>query len=191
MLHKGCLLPTVSTAMRGARRIRVAPEMLHRLCWRIAASLEVADGARDETVIIAARDLLGEYDEALTVQTAARKLVHLIGDARRDDLADPEIAGLHLFIASLAAKLDIDHDHILRLTDGGSAAPLAAILAARGIALEPAMAIIYLLKGFSLTPQDISVFERGYEKLSKAVARAEIARWSADRAAMLAESAKP
>jgi hypothetical protein len=161
------------------------PELLHQLCWRLVAAIEVADGARDASVVSNARTLLADYDEAATAQVAASKLVHFLGRERDCALADPENAGLQLYIAYLANRLGLDQDHILNLIASGSAAPLAIILRAVGNDAAQAMEVIYLFNGFSLTPRDIGLFEQGFERLDVNDAKAEIIRWSSERGQFL------
>lgn len=170
--------------IRGQNHHALRPEMLHRLCWRVVAVLEVEQGERNAQVVENARRLLASYDEAKTVEALARRLVHLLGPEKQD-LLDIERSGLHLFVAALAAALAMEHDHLLRLIDGPSAAPLATMLRARGVSPDTALSTIYHLKGFSLTPQDIHQFENGYADLDRAVARAEIAKWTTERAQLL------
>ncbi len=157
------------------------PELLHQLCWRLAAAIEVADGARDASIVANARSLLAEYDEGATAQVAASKLVHFLGRERDKDLGDPEAAGLQLYVAHLAYMLAIDQDHVLNLIGSGSAAPLAIMLRAAGNDAAQAMAVIYLFNGFSLRPRDIGLFEQGFEQLDVNDAKAEVIRWSNER----------
>lgn len=163
----------------------MCPELLHQLCWRLVAAIEVADGTRDVSVVANARALLMDYDEAETAQVAAGKMVHFLGVERDADLADPEKAGLQLFIAYLANRLGMDQDHVLHLIDSRSAAPLAIMLRAAGSDAPQAMAIIYLFNGFSLTPRDIGLFEQGFDRLEMDTAKVEIIRWSNERAQYL------
>lgn len=167
---------------RGHSHRALRPEMLHRLCWRVVAALEVTDGKRDPAVTTNARALLDGYDEAETIQAAARHLVHLSDPADHSKFLDIQQAGLHLFVAHAAVSLDMEHDHVLRLIDGASAAPLATMLRALGVSPDAALTLIYLVKGFSLTPQDIHLFENGYAELARDDAMAEIRQWSAERA---------
>ncbi len=167
---------------RGHSHRALRPEMLHRLSWRVVAALEVADGKRDPEITTRARALLDSYDEAETIQAAARRMIHLSDAAQAKTFLDVEQAGLHLFTANIAASLDMDHDHVLRLIDGASAAPLATMLRALGVSSDTALTLIYMVKGFSLTPQDIHLFESGYAELSRDDATSEIRQWSAERA---------
>jgi hypothetical protein len=48
-----------------------------------------------------------------------------------------------------------------------------------------AMAAIYLFNGFSLTPRDIGLFEQGFDRLDPDAAKAEVVRWSNERAQYL------
>ena len=147
---------------RGYSYQALRPELLHQLCWRLVAAIEVDNGKRDIAVIASARALLSEYDEGRTAQAAALKLSHFLGNERRSDLLDPNTAGLHLFVAHIANELEIDQDHVFQLIDIGSSAPFVIMLRAVGIDAERAMAIIYLFKTFALTPRDIGLFDRGF-----------------------------
>lgn len=161
------------------------PELLHQLCWRVVAALEVAHGHRNVEILENARKLLADYDEAQTVQAAARKAVHFLGTELQDELMDPARSGLHLHVAAVATKLDIDHDHVLRLIDSISIAPLALMLRASGVAYELAMSNIYLFKGFQLTRREIALIEKNYQKVAVDVARTEVRRWAMARAQYL------
>ncbi len=163
---------------RGYSYQALRPELLHQLCWRVVAAIEVGNGARDAAVVDRARALLLEYDEGRTAQTAARKLAHFLGEEQRADLLDPNNAGLQLYVAFLANALEIDQDHVLHLINISSSAPLSIMLRAVGNDAEQAMAIIYMFKGFSLTPRDIALFERGFEHLGQDVAKAEVRNWA-------------
>lgn len=172
---------SVHRRARGHSHQGLRPEMLHRLCWRVVAALEVVEGKRDPVITTKARSLLDGYDEANTIEAASRRMVHLTVSSRAQDFLDIERAGLHLFAANMATSLDMDHDHVLRLIDGASAAPLATMLRAMGVSRDAALTLIYMVKGFSLTPQDIHLFESGYAELNREDAASEIRQWSAER----------
>ena len=178
---------------RGYSYQALRPELLHQLCWRLVAAIEVDNGKRDIAVIASARALLSEYDEGRTAQAAALKLSHFLGNERRSDLLDPNTAGLHLFVAHIANELEIDQDHVFQLIDIGSSAPFVIMLRAVGIDAERAMAIIYLFKTFALTPRDIGLFDRGFAKLEQDIAKAEVRRWAYARGQflMFPHSGKP
>lgn len=171
---------------RGQSFQALRPELLHQLCWRVVAAVEVGNGQRDREVIANARALIADYDESQTTQAAAHKLVHLAGEENRAELLDLESAGLHLYVAGLANALQIDHDHILRLMDSHSSTPLAVMLRAIGCESEDAMAIIYRFRGFSLTPRDVALFELGYDTLGQDIAEAEVQSWGYARTQYLA-----
>ena len=176
---------TLHRRARGFTYQALRPELLHQLCWRLVAAIEVGSGGRDKAVIASARELLSDYDESRTAQAAARKLTHFLGDDLHADLIDPNKAGLQLYVAYLANKLEIEQDHVLHLIDIATSAPLSIILRAIGNTAEQAIAIIYLFKGFSLTPRDIALFERGFERLEQNAAKAEVRRWAHERAQYL------
>ena len=166
---------------RRARRFSyqaLRPELLHQLCWRIVAALEVAHGHRSAPVIANARSLLSDYDEGRTAAAAARKIVYFLGEDYCAELMDPSLAGVQLFIAHLANKLAIEQDHILHLIDINSSAPFAIMLRALGWNAEQAMATIYLFKGFALTPRDIGMFNADFERLQPDEALEEVRKWA-------------
>ncbi len=171
---------------RGQSYLALRPELLHQLCWRVVAASEVGNGERDPSVVARARALLSGYDEGQTAQAAAHKLTHFVAQEYREELSDPEGASLHLYVANLATILHIDHDHVLRLIDSRSSAPLAIMLRAVGCEPEKAMSIIYLFNGFSLTPRDIDMFDRDYAALAQDIAQAEVRRWGYARTQYLA-----
>ena len=176
---------------RGMSYKAMRPELLYQLCWRVVASFEVASGVRDAKVLENARSLLSEYDESQTVQPASRKLAHFLGDEGLADLLNPQRSGLHLYVAVLASRLDIDHDQVLRLMDSSSIAPLAVMLRAVGNSFDQALATIYLLKGFSLTPHDLAMFDFGFPTLDQDLAVEEIRRWATGRAQFLMSQLAP
>jgi hypothetical protein len=174
------MLLAADSLHRRARRFSyqaLRPELLHQLCWRIVAALEVVHGNRNAIIVANAKALLSEYDEGRTAAVAARKLVHFLGSEEHSDLLDPNYAGLHLYVACLADVLAIDQDHVIHLIDNGSSAPLVILLRAVGQSAEQAMATIYQFKEFALTPRDIALFNSGYERLQLEEAFEEVQRW--------------
>jgi hypothetical protein len=171
---------------RGRSFLTLPPELLHKLCWRIVAALEVSHGRRSSGNIEAARDIIAGYDEAQTSVSAARKIVHFIGDEYAGELLDPSRSGLHLFVATLSAQIGLDHDHILRLADCGSAAPLAVVLVAAGLSKEHARANLVLLRGETLTSREAAIFDTSYDLIDRQTAVTTIASWSVARSSYLA-----
>lgn len=170
---------------RGITYQALYPELLHQLCWRLVAAIEVTDGARDPSTIHNARNLLAAYDEAATAQSAAGKIVHFLANQRATELADQEIAGLQLYVGYLAHRLELDHDHILHLMDSYSAAPFALLLRAVDTNAENALGRIYRFRSHSLTPRDVALFERGYDRIEPDLAKAEVRSWAMARAQYL------
>lgn len=170
---------------RGRSYQALPPELLHQLCWRLVAAIEIDNGKRDVAVIANAKALLSGYDEARTAQASALKLSHFLGNERRDELLDPNIAGMHLFVAHIANTLEIDQDHVLQLIDIGSSAPSLIILRAVDLDPERAMALVHLFKGLSLTPRDIGLFENGFAQLEQCAAKTEVSRWAYARSQFL------
>lgn len=161
------------------------PELLHQMVWRTVAAMEVARGGKSPAEMDAAKRMLAEHDESRTVQNAAARLVHFLGGDTSYALLDPGKAGLHLFIAAIASRIEIDADHVLRLFDASSAAPGALMLRACGVEKEAALAIIYLFRGFQLTPRDVQLFERDYDAIPVEMTRGEIQSWALMRAQFL------
>lgn len=170
---------------RGSSHLILRPELLHKLCWRIVAAIEVSHGGRSTEIITAARQIIHSYDEAYTAASAARKIVHFIGDSHRAELLDPEKCGLHLFVATIAVELNLDHDHVLRLLDCGSSAPLALMLAAVGLPKQDASARLLLLRGKALTSREAAIFDKSYDLVERDAAVAEIGAWSLSRSSYL------
>jgi hypothetical protein len=170
----------------GNSHLTLSPELLHKLCWRVAAALEVLHGARRPEIVSSVRDIIARYSEASRAQAAARKIVHLSSEAEQATLLDPTIAGLHLHVASLSAKLDLDQDHVVRLIDSGSSAPYAIMLASAGLPKALAIDAIYLFRSKSLTTREAGIFDAGYDTLDRQDALAEVSSWAAARTNYLA-----
>jgi hypothetical protein len=162
------------------------PELLHKLCWRIAAAHEVVHGARQPEIIAAARAMIAQYSEANRAQAAARKIVHFSSEAERSSMLNPAIAGVHLHVAALSTLLELDQDHVVRLIDAGSSAPYATMLAAAGVATSEAIEAIFLFRGAALTPREAGIFDVGYPVMEQKEALAEIAKWASARTNFLA-----
>lgn len=170
----------------GNSHLTLSPELLHKLCWRVAAALEVVHGARRPEIVSAARDIIARYSEASRAQAAARKIVHLSVEDEQATLLVPAMAGLHLHVAVLSAKLDLDQDHVVRLIDSGSSAPYAIMLAGAGLPKAQAIEAIYLFRSKSLTTREAAIFDSGFDSLDSREALAEAAKWAAARTSYLA-----
>lgn len=170
---------------QGQTYLNLPPELLHKSCWRVVAALEVSEGERSEDVNKAAHALIAEYDEARTAPAAARKIVHFLDDEMRSDLLDPHTCGVHLFAAQLSAKLNLEHDHILRIMDFESAFAFMIMLAAVGISKPDALRILLDLRSQMLTPREAAVFETSYAGIGQQAALDTVAGWSASRLSLL------
>lgn len=157
------------------------PEYLHLLVWRIVAALQVTGGGRNTEQIARARLLLAVQDESQSGRVAARKIIHFLPPKYHGDALDPERSGLAVFVAALSAETALEHDHILRLIDGHSMAPLAALLRCCRLDRQQAMAAICLFRSFDLTPYEISIFDEYYERLDRDVLMAMAMQWAAER----------
>jgi hypothetical protein len=182
------LLASNSMLKNPSRRLHyeMNAELLHQTCWRIAASLQVEMGQKDETVIANARKLLANHDENQSVNTAARKAVHFLEGKHQEDCANPAKAGLALFVALIASKTGLEQDHIMQLIAGPNSAALAVMLRVIDLHRDAAMAVICLFKGFELTPREISLFDNYYDVLDIDTARKAVEKWSLSRAQFLA-----
>lgn len=170
---------------QGRTYLNLPPELLHKSCWRVVAALEVSQGERSDEVIQAAHGLIGSYNEAHTAPAAARKIIHFLGDDMRSDLLDPHKIGVHLFVAQLSGKLNLEHDHILRIMDFESAFGFMVMLAAIGLAKRDALHILLDLRSATLTQREASLFEASYEGIRPHVALDTVASWSASRLSLL------
>lgn len=170
---------------QGRTYLSLPPELLYKSCWRVVAALEVSQGDRSDEVIKAAHDLIALYDEARTAPSAARKIVHFLGDDMRGDLLDPQKCGVHLFVAQLSAALNLEHDHILRIMDFESAFAFMIMLAAVALPKPDALKILLDLRGPMLTPREAAVFETSYAGIGTQAALNTVASWSASRLSLL------
>ncbi len=165
---------------------QLSSELLHQTTWRVVAALQILTGKKNAEHISNSKKLLSNHDEGNSVRAAARKIVHFLAGRAESTTVDPAKSGVAIFAASLSAQTGLDHDHIIRLIDGHSSAPLAMMLRACDLPREQAMEIICLFKGFNLTPLEISYVDRHFETLSTDDALSDIAEWRTERARYLA-----
>ena len=170
----------------GNSHLTLTPELLHKLCWRVAAALEVVRGVRQPEVVAAVRATIAGYAEANRAQAAARKIQHFSGEAERSAFLNPAVAGVQLHVAGLSAALDLEQDHVVRLIESGSCAPYAIMLAATGLIKSEALEAIYLFRKEALTPREAGIIDGGYESLNRADALLEIGKWATARTNFLA-----
>ena len=165
----------------GNTHLTLTPELLHKLCWRVAAALEVIHDARRPEVVAAVRAIITGYSEGNRAQAAARKILHFSSGAERLAFLQPAFAGVHLHVAAISVALELDHDHVLRLIDAGSCAPYATMLAACGMSKSDAVEAIYLFRKDALTPREAGIVDAGYENLGRTDALVEIEKWASAR----------
>lgn len=165
----------------GNIHLTLTPELLHKLCWRVAAGLEVINGTRRPEVVAAVRGVIREYSEANRAPAAASKIVHFSGEVDRLAFLNPLEAGVHLHVAAISAAVDLDHDHVLRLVGAGSCAPYALMLAACGVSKSDAVEAIYLFRKDALTPREVGIVDVGYDNLDRSDAIIEIGKWASSR----------
>lgn len=166
--------------------LALTPELLHKMCWRIVAAIEVAQNTRQIDVIDAAKMIIAEFSEDNRAQSAARKIVHFSSDIERLELLKPELAGLHLHVAALSKILNLDYDHVVRLIDSGSSTPYAIMLAGAGVPKSDAAKAIYAFRGELITLHEAGIFDAGYEALQQQHVQAEISKWATARTNYLA-----
>jgi hypothetical protein len=178
------LLAARSLHRNGAGRtyLELPAEILHKLCWRIVAAVEVLRGARQPDTIASARHLIEQYSEASRAQAAAGKIVHFMDETARRNLLDPKEAGLHLYVASLSACLELDHDHILQIIDAGSSTPYAVTLKALDIPKDQAIDAIIALRSDKVTTRDAGIIDDGYDLIDVDAAKSQVHEWAATRA---------
>lgn len=170
----------------GSSFLGLSPELLHKLCWRIVAAVEVTEGGRNPEIISSTKLLISQYSEADRALDAARKIVHFSSNAEVKDFFRPEVSGLCLHVAALSAQLELDYDHVLHLLNASSPAPYALMLAACDIAKDQAIRNILLFYGDRISSHDFGVFEAGYGEITREDALEEIAFWASERSQYLA-----
>jgi len=170
---------------QGRSYLTLPPEILHKMCWRIVAALELLSGSRSDKIINNARALIASYDEAQTAAASARKIVHFLSDEGRVSLSNPHYAGIHLFVAHLSAELNIGHDHILRLIDFESAFPMMVMLAAADLPKHAALQTMVDLRSQILSAREAALFEAEYTHFTPEMARQQLSDWSSARSLFL------
>ncbi len=141
-------------------------ELLHRAVWRLVALLEAQLDSDSEGYRKAAQTLLADYSEQQRPESAAAKFLHLTGGAYDKQVSDLSFAGLAIFIAAICDRLKLTAGHTAQLLSAPSFGVFAVIQRALNIPQELAIANIYLLHGFDLTPSDIALFENGYPSIA-------------------------
>lgn len=145
-------------------------ELLHRAVWRMVSQLEIDQPDRsrpaNDNLRNTARQLLANYSEDQQLQTSARKFLTFAGESFADQQQDIGTAGLAIFCAALATELRISFSHVIRLLAAPSFSAFAILQRAAAIPQDRAMANIFLLHGFDLTPSDVSMFERDYSQIT-------------------------
>jgi len=169
----------------GHSYLALPPELLHKLCWRIVAAIEVIEGDRRPDIIASAKFLLSQYSEADRAQDAAKKIVHLTNGVDNSDFYFPEVSGLHLYTAALSARLELDFDHVLRLLNSHSTTPHALLLSACNFPIQHAVQNIVLFSGDLISSHDAGLFEVGYSSISFEAASEEIGFWASERSQFL------
>ncbi len=164
----------------------LATELLYQTTWRVVAALQILSGYKNEQHIENAKLFLANHDEANAASVAARKIVHFMPAQFSSELFEPRKSGSTIFAAALSARTGLDHNHVLRLLDGHSSAPIAILMRRCELTREDATGIICLLKGFNLTPQEINSIERHYDLITIEDAQTTIGDWATGRVRHLA-----
>jgi hypothetical protein len=160
---------------------QLSPELLHRITWRIVAVLQVINGEKHIGHISRSKDFLADQNETTSLRASARKIVYFCHQSQKAIPFKPAETGVAIFAAMIESATGLDHDHVLRLLDSHSSAPLALMLRACAVTRETAMEVICLIKGFDLTPLEINHIERHFDCLAISSAKAELHKWSAER----------
>ncbi len=163
-------------------------ELLYQTTWRVVAALQILSGSKNEQHIANAKQFLANHDEANAASVAARKIVHFLPVEFNTEIFEPGKSGATIFAAGISARTGLDHNHVLRLLDGHSSAPIAILLRHCGLTREAATGIICLLKGFNLTPLEINSIERHYDLVTIEDTKAAIGDWATARVQHLAFS---
>lgn len=169
----------------GHSYLALPPELLHKLCWRIVAAVEVIEGARRPDVIAATKSLISQYSESDRAQDAAKKIVHLTNGVDIDDFYFPEVSGLHLYAAALSARFELDYDHVLQLLNSHSTTPHALLLSTSNLLKFQAVQNINLFSNGLISPQDAGIFEEGYSLISQDIIYEEVRFWALERSQFL------
>lgn len=156
-------------------------EMLHKLCWQIVAALQVGGAGVDKEAITNAKKFLSSHDETQVTRFAAQKLVHLLGDEDAEKCLDVEVAGIEIFVATVARVNNVDNDFVLHLLNTESAAPMAALLKPMGFDMSRAIAMISLLLEDAISARDMQLIENCYENLDVEKVQSHIMEWAAAR----------
>lgn len=157
------------------------PELLHGICWRIVSAQKTEDAGVARQKML---QLLANYDESRIASSAAQKLLHLLGGKHHVALESAEEAGLTLFVSNLARKTLLRYDQLIRLIDLPSISPFAVLQRAAGLNSETAMKNVRAFFGFDrLTPNDIMLFEQGFDQLPSADAKAAVLGWQCENTA--------
>jgi hypothetical protein len=164
----------------------LSPELLHKLCWRVVAALEIVNGGRNSEIIAATKSLISQYSEADRAMDAARKIVHFAHGAELEEFLHPDVAGLRLHVAALSAHLELDYDHVLHLLNAQSSAPYALMLAACAVEKDHAIRNMLLFSGNRTSAHDFGIFEASYAEITRESAFEEIGYWAAERSQYLA-----
>ena len=164
---------------------QLSSELLHQTTWRIVAALQVISGVKNTEHIDNSKAFLTNHDASATLNASARKIAYFLHDDSDDLVSNPALSGTAIFVAALSARTGLDQDHVMRLADSHSSAPLALMLRSCGIPRPTAMAVICLFNGFDLTPMEISQIERYYDVLAISDAKASMTGWSAARTQQL------
>ncbi len=177
------MLASASLVRRAPKLLyrELSPELLQLMVWRVVAALQIVAGEQNPEHIVNAKQFLAGHDESQAGRVAARKLVYFLPVDARRDAYNPEKAGLAVFVAALSAQTGLEYDHVVRLIDGHSSAPLTIMLRHCALDRDAAMAVLCLFKGFDLTPYEVTLFNDHYAHLDQNDVTAAISKWSAER----------
>jgi hypothetical protein len=161
--------------------LRLNAEMLHLLVWRVVAVLQQSALVDNQALTENAKAMLAAHDPDVDQSSAARKLAFFLGPDYREELLQPEKAGLSLFVAGLSQSSAMDSDLVYRLLYEGALEPLALLLRANDRDIEQLKQISLVLRG---KEHDMSaeLVER-FAGVDAVDARAAISGWKSEGSA--------
>jgi hypothetical protein len=151
---------------------QLEPVLLRKMAELVAACIQI-----DSATPCNIQPLLDSYDPASPLSVTAQKLIFAMGHQYREQLIDPVMAGLHLFVSELSHISRLPHDTVIRMIDASSVAPLLALLAACHIPKTQAAAIVEALRGFDRRDGDVGVLWEQYAAMTPELVNDVLAQW--------------
>jgi hypothetical protein len=156
---------------------QLEPTLLNRMVWQVADTLYRHGSEQENAVKVRAQALLVNQNVTDQISVAAQKLLFAIESDFHDDLVDPARAGLHLFVAELAREFSMPHDSVIRMIEADTAAPIAMLLAMRGVSRDEAFMQIQMLRGQGRDDRELSTIFAHYKTMIDDEARDVMSQW--------------